>query len=324
MISSILKVIPKLDTAALRKMEQTMQQRFTRIAKRFGAGLAKSLKSGAVLGAAVALVDKLLNPLKAADEALASTLTKGSDIQTYANMFGTDAGRLTKLLALGKATGLESQNVYDLLGKYQQQIAQAQANPNEPHLLSQFANDSDLADSFFSFIQSIQKLDKNQQALIQQQVFGEKQVLRMASFLQQDFADLYKNVGLDQITAEQIAQAVSHVDKMGAYNDALTANREMQDLVAKAKIITPSMIKMRDKAERAALERENKQLRSYEDLSHLRETADKVLDLLTWLMTSLGSFIPFVTAKINLIIGYLEKFTKAPFFRGIFKWGKGD
>lgn len=324
MISDVLKIIPKLDTSALRKMEKTMQTRFTRIAKRFGGGLTKALKSGALLGAATALIGRLLNPLKETDEAIKNTLTKSDDIATLAGTFNTETGKLYKLISLGRSTGVDQDSLMFVLTKFQTQLAEAQKNPNQPHMLQQFAGEKDTAEAFLQFVQSIQRLDKNQQALIQQRVFGERQILKMADFMQQDFQKLYKNIGLDKVTAQKLTMSIEKMAALSDLEDVLASRREAQDIVRKASLITPSIIRQRDQNERAMLDRENQQIRNYQNLNHLKQTSDLILQKLTEGMGLIGSFIPTVTKQINKLIEFGDKITKSNFMKGIFKWGRGD
>ena len=82
MYTEILKVKPQLDTKDLNKMEKTLQSRFSRLAKGFGKSITNVIKGGGVAGIAIALIDKLLNPLKEVQEAIDRSLSKGDDLAT--------------------------------------------------------------------------------------------------------------------------------------------------------------------------------------------------------------------------------------------------
>ncbi len=323
MFSEVLKIIPKLDRKDIEAMQRTLQGRFTKIAKGFGAGIKNVFRGGGWLGAAVALIDKVLNPLKETQEAMERMLKSSDDITTNAAQFNTDTGSLFKLISLAKSTGLDQDGLFMLMNKFMGAVAQNQNDPKQMQSVSAFVGEKDSAKAFFEFIQSLQKMDRNQQLLVQQQVFGEKQILKMADFLQTDFASKWSEVGLDKVSTSKLGASI---DKMAGLNDladALTARRDVNDTLAKGSIMNESMIRARDKAERIALERENAKIQSYTDLATLADTTSRIMGLVDQGMIMLGKLINVVTPTLNKIVGYLEGFSKSALFRGLFS-KKGD
>jgi hypothetical protein len=322
MFSEILKIIPKLDSKDLSAMESQLQSRFTKIAKGFGKGLSSALKLGGIASIGLALVDKLLNPLKETQEAIDKMLKSSDDISTNARQFNTTSGRLLKLVSLAKATGLDQDNLFMLLNKYQTAVAEAKADPNKPSAVRNFVGKDDTAEGFFEFIQSLQKMDKSQQLLVQQSVFGEKQILKMADFLQSDFARLYGRLGLNKVSSSKLT---GDVDKLAGFNDLtdeLSAKRNIKDVQSKAQLINNGMIQARNKSEELALERENKRIQSFTDISAISQTMDKVMTLVEEGVGLLGKLVNFVTPAVNNMVAMLEKFAKSPLFRGLFKGSK--
>jgi len=324
MFSEILKIIPKLDNKDLAAMEKTLQSRFTKIAKGFGKGLVNVIKSGGIAGIAVGLIDKILNPLKETQEAIDRMLKSSDDIATNANQFNTTTGKLFKLVQLAKATGLDQDNLFMLITKFQTAVAEAKADPTKASAVSNFTGEGDSVQGFFEFIQALQKMDRNQQLLVQQQVFGEKQILRMADFLQTDFARKYEEVGLDKVTSQKLTTSIEKLANLNDLADALMARRETQDVVGKSASINEGMIRARDKSERIALERENQRIRSFEDLSAISQTTDKIMVLVENGVGLLGKLITVVTPTLNKTVEYLERFSKSSIFRGLFKFGKDN
>ena len=328
MFSEVLKIIPKLDPKDLQNMEKTLQSRFTKIAKGFGKGLGSILKGGGIAGIALGLIDKLLNPLKEVQESIERTLKTSDDLATNANQFNTTTGKLFKLVQLAKATGLDQDNLFTLITKFQTAVAQAKADPADGSVSSvrNFTNQKDTAEGFFEFIQSLQKMDKNQQVLVQQQIFGEKQILRMADFLQSDFHKLFTQVGLDKVTSGKLTNSIEKLAGLNDLADALTARRETQDIMAKSGVINEGMIRARDKSERLALEKENKRIQSYENLASISDTVSRIEGIITEGLSQLGKFISWITPTLNRIVTSIEKFTSGPMAKGIIKWfgGKGE
>lgn len=184
MFSEILKINPKIDTGDLNKMETSLTSRFGKIAKKFGSGIKSALSLGGFAGIALVLIDKILNPLKEIQEQIDKTLHKADDISVQAKQFNTTSGNLFKLQTLAQARGLGPEELGLLLEKFQTASAQALADPSKQTAVRNFAfKGQDNAEAFFQFIQAMQKLPKEQQVLAQGEIFGEKQILRAAEFL---------------------------------------------------------------------------------------------------------------------------------------------
>lgn len=319
MFSEILKIVPKLDNDALMTMQKQLQSRFTKLAKSFGSGLVGALKGGGIAGIAIGLIDKILNPLKETQDAIDKMLKSSDDIATNANQFNTTAGKLYKLVALAKSAGLDQENLFTLITKFQGAVAQAKANPQDEAVKSvrNYTNQKDTAEGFFQFIQELQKMDKNQQILVQQQVFGEKQILKMADFLQTDFAQKFKEVGLDKVQSQILTDSIEKMAKLNDLADVKTAAREMQNIINKSGIINENMINSRDKSERLALEKEDRRIKSYEDLMAISQTSDKIFLLVDEGVKMIGSFIKTFTPQMERFMMLLEGFSKSPWIRGV-------
>ena len=316
MFSTILKVIPKIDNATLANMEKTLSTRFTRLAKSFGKGLSTALKGGGVAGALLALIDRILNPLKEVQEALDKSLATADDIATYSEQFQTSTGKLAKLLAFGQAKGLDNQGVYQLLLKYQTALAEAKADPESKSSVKAFANDTDIAESFLEFIQQLQKLSPNDQTLVQQEVFGEKQILKLSELFKADFAKLNKdfgNVDTAKLTRD-IEKTASQADQL----DLLRAKNTIANYSNKSNVISNGMITARAQGEALEMQRENERISAYKNLQAVNDTVTKIFTLIESLLAQIGSFITFLTPAINTIVDAVKKLKDVKLFRGIF------
>lgn len=322
MFSEILKIIPKLDAKELQAMEKNLQRRFTKIAKGFGKGLTGALAGGGIAGLAIGLIDKVLNPIKEVQEAIDRTLKTSDDLATNAAQFNTTTGKLAKLVTLAKATGLDEDNLFMLINKFQGAVAQAQIDPNNPanSAVKNYINQQDTAEAFFNFINQLQKMDKNQQILAQQQVFGEKQILKMADFLQQGaegFTKIAKITGIDKVTAAKATKSIEGTAALADLNDALGAGRSFRDLITKGGVINESMIRARDKSERLALQRENQRIKSYEDLAAISDTVSKIMMVVEEGIGMLGNLINKLTPFIDKVSAAVDRFMKSPIVRGV-------
>lgn len=304
LLSEILKIKPQLDKADMNKMERTLNQRFGRVAKNFGKGLTGAIKGGAIAGVAMGLIDKLLNPLKEVQEAIERTLSYSDDLVTNAKQFGTTAGNLAKLQAFGKSTGLDPQALNMLLSKYQNAVAEAAADPNKKSAVRNYVGDKDTAKSFFEFIQVLQKMDKNQQIMVQQEVFGEKQILKMSDFLNTDFASLskyFKGISNDQIT--------KNANKLGDLNDlseTLGAVRDLKDINRKAGLINSGTVTQMEASKAKALAKENERIAQFETINNLNNSMNDISSKLEKLATTLFTELPIIVTGVNALVKGLE------------------
>ena len=322
MYSEILWIKTKLDQKDFMALTKALQGRFTKIAKGFGKGLLSAVKGGGVIGVALGLIDKLLNPLQAVQEAIDKSLKMSSDIVTNAAQFGTSAGRLFKLQQVAESKGLDEGSLYMLIGKFQTAVAEANANPNAPSTVRNFAQNPDTAAGFFEFIQALQKMTKEQQILAQQSVFGEKQTLKMAEFLQTDFADQFLKIGAK--SAETYTPGLQRLDGYDDMANALKARQTMSDTLVKSKVIREDMIKAKAAGDQLALDRENQQIQGYNDLRAISDTVTKLMTAVEAGIGLIGKLISVITPFVNQAADFMVKFAKSPMMRGLFKWGKGD
>lgn len=312
MFSEILKIIPRLDGSDLNNLEKSLGGRFNKIAKKFGKGLGAALTGGGIAGLALGLVDKLLNPLKDVQEAIDRSLKDSDDIATNAKQFNTSSGRLAKLVALGKATGLDPDALYTLMSKFQNTVAEAKKDPEKNTSVRQFVGMEDTAEAFYKFIQGLQKLDqtnKNAALTVQQEVFGEKQILKMADFLQSAGPEL-----LSKIRAPDTGTLTRSVDNQANLNDLsdlFGSRRFLNDLVKKGETITPDMITARDAQLKRDAAVENNRIANYQSLMALSQVVDKTL------ATIEKSLLPLLRDIVPALKGLSGLVDKIPQFRGL-------
>ena len=315
-----------MDSSDLKKLEDQLQSRFTKISKKFGKGLMDVLKGGGIAGLALGLIDKLLNPLKQVQESIDRTLKTSDDLATQANQFNTTSGKLFKLVQIGKSAGLDQEGLFTLITKFQTAVAQAKADPNDQSVsaVRNFTNEKDTVANFFNFIQQLQKMDRNSQLLVQQQIFGEKQIGKMSEFLNLDFAKQFRATGLDRQSSETFTKAIDKMAKLSDLADILKVKNENKDIIDKSRVINESMIKQRAKSDALALEKENLQIKSYNDLAAISDTVSKIMLIVEQGVGLIGKLINMVTPFIDKATDFMQKFLKSPFVRGVFgKFGGG-
>lgn len=327
MFKEILKIIPRLESKDLNDMERTLNSRFGRVAKKFGSGFASILKGGAVLGAATFLIDKLMNPLKEVEDSIGRALNRGDDLVTYAKQFNTTEGNLARLQAFGEASGLEPEALRLLLGKFQSAVADAAKDPTKTTAVSAYIGEKDTAVAFFEFIQAMQKLPTDiEKNLVQQEVFGEKQILKASEFLNQNFKDLamqLKGPGTETVTA-----AAKFLGSESDRRDLNRAGRNYNDLVSKAGILGTKQgqgtLDLIDYREKMALNQENIRLQDGANIAKIAVASDKLANLIENAYLKLAPVIANgLPELINLLSTTAKTVEKSRAIRGMLP-GKED
>lgn len=314
MLSEILAIIPKLDEKDLRKMEKSLTSRFAKIAKGFGKGIGAALAGGGIAAIGLSLVDKLLNPLKEVQEAIDKTLQTTDDLATNAKQFNTTTGQLLKLVTLAKASGLDQEGLFTLIAKFQTAVAQARANPNDPTVNSvkNFTGNQNTAEGFFSFITALQKMSKDQQVLVESQVFGEKSILKVSEFLNANFDKLGHTTGIDKVTSASASEKIDRAAGLSDLKSALDAGLEFRDLLAKSGKITADMVVSKNKADALEAQRVTDEISSYKNLAALAATAASINNLMSEGATQLAGLVAKITPLIDPLTKAISKFLGSP------------
>lgn len=301
MFTEILKVIPKLDDSATSSMVRNLSSRFAKVAKSFGGGVLSALKGGGYVAIATALIDKVLNPLEHVQSVIDKTLNKGSDLAVFAKQFDTTAGKLARLQALGESAGLDPEGVRLLLLKFQGAVSKS-ALSGDPSAVSNFVGRKDTADAFFDFIQNMQKMNSTQRSLVQQEVFGERQIGRASEFLNQDFAKVNRQLGGP--SADDITAAAKSLEAQQSYLQLKNAQRGLKEINDQAVKITPHAIQSIAKRQDVASESDLKNLSNFDRLERLQIAADKIVNQLE---LGVGKIAPLLAPALEAIPGILQK-----------------
>lgn len=314
MWTEFLKIIPSLDNKDLQKMSDSLSKRFSSVAKRFGNGLKNAVLGGGLIGVVGGLINKILNPLKETEDVLNQFLMATDDISTNAKQFETTAGNLAKLQSFGTAAGLDAPTLNTMLGKFQVALAEARQQQNDPTLqpdqkpqltlLKDFVNEKDTAKAFFDFIQALQAVDKDTQVLAQQQVFGEKLILKQSDFLNLDFKKI-----ADQLSGVSSEQLTTSIEKGAAIKDQVDLNqaiRDQIDLVKKAQIVNPSVTQAINDSAQKQLNRENNNLSQFENLRKAQDAADKIAIKAEEIFVSLSASLPVLISDVQKISAQIE------------------
>ena len=334
--SYLIKIKPTITAEDGRKMENDLNGRFKRVAKKFGGALRTvggALK-GLLTGAAVAMI---ANPIEKLNEKLNSTLSYADQITTRAEAIGTSAGRLAQVETVAKSAGIS--NIDKILTKFQTGLARARLG--EDKTLKQFTKYDDTLTAFLNAIKSIQGIKNvNERTFAVQKIFGEENAAKMSELIAIDFSErwgqIFGNMDVGKIRKaaspfvvnvggkaqaqesekgrdigfEGLAEEFDLIfERLGGLEDqqAVKSQRRMfEDFITKSETITGKLIEAQDATERRRLETENVQMKSFEKFAKMAEEAEKTKTILAEIQQAL---VPTIVRGVEAIDG-LYQFVK--------------
>lgn len=334
--SYLIKIKPTITAEDGRKMENDLNGRFKRVAKKFGGALRTvggALK-GLLTGAAVAMI---ANPIEKLNEKLNSTLSYADQITTRAEAIGTSAGRLAQVETVAKSAGIS--NIDKILTKFQTGLARARLG--EDKTLTQFTKYDDTLTAFLNVIKSIQGIKNvDERTFAVQKIFGEENAAKMSELIAIDFSErwgqIFGNMDVGKIRKaaspfvvnvggkaqtqasekgrdigfEGLAEEFDLIfDRLGGLEDqqAVKSQRRMfEDFITKSETITGKLIEAQDATERRRLETENVQMKSFEKFAKMAEEAEKTKTILAEIQQAL---VPTIVRGVEAIDG-LYQFVK--------------
>lgn len=319
MFTEVIKLIPKLDSTAMNTMFTRLNRRFAAVAKGFGRGMKNALKLSPILAVAGALMAKLVNPLQKAEEAIDRLLNKGDNAVTNAAEFGTSPGSMMVLEGLAATTGLESEQLRMMMAKYQSAVAresEASQQPGyKPGILSEFRNDTDMAQSFFDFIRSTQNLPESQRVNALTTIIGEERVKASEFFGVRNWGERIAQMPAGALLGDAAVKAASLQDRKQQQD----VNRDLQYFVKHTDLVQPKMIDDIDRSERNRLDKETESLLRYDETKSaslaIQELTAKFDKFVTYVM---NTGLPLITKSFGLIETVLVRLE--PHITSLAKW----
>ena len=334
--SYLIKIKPTITAEDGRKMENDLNGRFKRVAKKFGGALRTvggALK-GLLTGAAVAMI---ANPIEKLNEKLNSTLSYADQITTRAEAIGTSAGRLAQVETVAKSAGIS--NIDKILTKFQTGLARARLG--EDKTLTQFTKYDDTLTAFLNVLKSLQGIKSaDERTFAVQKIFGEENAAKMSELIAIDFSErwgqIFGNMDIGKIRKaaspfvvnvggkaqaqasekgreigfEGLAEEFDLIfERLGGLEDqqAVKSQRRMfEDFITKSEAITVKLIEAQDATERRRLETENVQMKSFEKFAKMAEEAEKTKTILAEIQQAL---VPTIVRGVEAIDG-LYQFVK--------------
>lgn len=309
MFSEILKIIPSLDSGALSGMENALNSRFTRVAKKFGKGLlsavGKGILGGGAAGIGAVLLDSMINPLKETNEAITRFLAQSDDLSTFAKQFNTTSGKLFKLQLLGEATGLDPQSLFFLMEKFQVALSEAEQDLTKQTAVRKYVPAPiegkfdekgnpvfpkvDIAESFFKFIQNLRQMPDEKKIMAEVEIFGERQMSKAADFIGTDLAGLLAKMKLRP--SEEYTKKIDTAGDLHDLMDMQSAQRHERDVRLKGALINTSQVNAINDQALHDLRMENANIANYGERATLAKGAEKIQELLDGVLKEIQKLV---------------------------------
>lgn len=297
--SYILNVKPTVSASDGRKLENDLNGRFARVAKKFGGALRTvgSKLRGIIAGGAVAGIGAMMtNPIDSLNSTLDETLKRYDDISSRAKVLGVSSGQLYQATAIAKSVGIQEEDFRAMLTAYAVKVGEAKAGKDE--MLSEFANE-DLLTGFFKMVQSLQALTPEQRAYFGAKILGEDDVSKLAELINTDVQERHREL-FGSTTAEQTTRAIEKLAGTEGKQSIMRGRLDVENLLAKSQSITTETVRMQNEIAKKQAEAENINLRNYEMFARMQISAEESKVILADMQSK-------ITPLVEKGVGLLEK-----------------
>ena len=341
MFSEILRIKPVLDPATTKRMEVSLSQRFSRVAKRFGKGLSGALK-GTILGISVGLLSKLLNPIQDLEDRIKNLLGESTDIRDLADRFGAKPGEVRRLQDLGQALGVKPDELADMLNRFGQALETARKEIESGEDLSlgsqavrNYTDRENIVEAFQDFMKGLRQLGqgpsrtvttpsgvtKEETGLqrrqnVEREVFGERFTGASRRLVETDLQKEARRIGEPNVN--QLNRAITKVAGLADQQRASEVRRNTEDFINASGNVNSTIIQAMEK--RAAQEQAEatQRLKSYQDLAKTSEFLGEIMNMLK----DVTDIVVKGLRMLSELVGDIKEVRKSGIWRGIFGGGK--
>lgn len=315
MFQEFLRIIPKLSSADTAAMEQSLNRRFSNVAKKFSKGLKAAVK-GTVFGIGLAFLAELLNPLKELEDRIKDLLGKGEDINELADKYGSTPGALRTLQGAAALDGVNPEKLASLLESFSKTVDTATKEMEERRkdptktlsaassAVSQFVGGTDRVDSFFRFLQGLQDFGKAngraKRANVERDVFGEALYGNARRFIESP--NLRENINKTGRSQEDINRGIGKLAELQRGRTARETLNETDTLIKASQKLNPGIVADID---RRAKKEEEKAIKQIDDYARLVKAAE-ALDGLASIVKEIKSVVIDALGVLRDIQGWLK------------------
>ena len=280
--SYILNVKPTISKSDGTKMERDLNQRFQRVASKFGVVLKNGLSSAAqgfgntlttllsshsftnvITDILSRVVDVAFNnPFEQLTQSINDLLNRMRTTAQRAAQLGTTTERYAEFEQIAKSAGV--QNIDQLVSIFQAQLELSRQG-KQP-LLQEFTQNEDTLTAFIQAIQSLKDAPEDERAAFIRRIFGQGANIQLAGLLNTNLPERRQQI-FGNITNETFGAAVDKLAKNSELQQILQRQTEVRDILAKSKLINTGIIQSQEAVFRERKGVENIQLGNYGDFA---------------------------------------------------------
>lgn len=285
--SYILNIKPTVSASDGRKLENDLNGRFARVAKKFGGALrtiGSKLRGIIAGGAVVGIGTMMANPIDSLNSTLDETLKKYDDISSRAKVLGISSGQLYQATAIAKSAGIQEEDFRAMLTAYAVKVGEAKAGQDP--MLSEFVNE-DMLTGFFEMVRSLRELSPEQRAYFGAKILGEDDVSKLAELINTDVEQRKKEI-FGNTTSEQTTRAIEKLAGVEGKQSILRSRLDVENLLARSQSITNETIRLQHEILEKQAQTENINFQNYEAFAKMQQATEESKKILADIQNSVA------------------------------------
>lgn len=316
--SYILNVKPTISAGDGRKLENDLNGRFARVAKKFGGALRTvgSKLRGIIAGGAVAGITAMMtNPFDSLNSTLDDTLRRYDDISSRAKQLGVSSGQLFQATAIAKSAGIQEEDFRAMLTAYAVKVGEAKAGQDQ--MLSEFVNE-DMLTGFFRMVESLRNLNPEQRAYFGAKILGEDDVSKLAELINTDVQERHREL-FGNTTAEQTTRAIEKLAGTEGKQSILRGRLDVENLLAKSQTITDNTVRMQNEIAKKQQEAENINFSNYEMFARMQQATEESKIILADMQAKIAPLLEKSVGILERLYNWLIDSKLGKWAGGVFK-----
>jgi hypothetical protein len=320
----IIRIQPNMSPEDAKKLEDDLNKRFNRVAKKAGSNLQNSFKNAAKTagkyllgGIGIGSIASILtNPFDKVNEDLNQTLDRFDNSAQKSEQFGVNSAKYFRAERIAESFGVE--DFETIINRFSGSLEAARTG--EDKTLKNFTQDKDVIDAFTAFTESLSSMTANNRNAALDRVFGGRMGLRVGDLAAQsdeNIKDRNRRIFGDK-TDEQIATELKKMENLKDLQDIQDQRRIVRELELKSAAINRGTLEAQDSQARAKLNTETQQLSQYQIYAQqtilqerMATTLDQIRsDVVSTLLPALQKIVDFIAKVpewINNIIAAIKK-----------------
>ena len=316
--SYILNVKPTISNSEGRKMENDLNRRFSRVAKKFGGALRTigSKLRGIIAGGAVAGIGAMMtNPIDSLNSTLDETLKRYDDISSRAKVLGVSSGQLYQATAIAKSAGIQEEDFRAMLTAYAVKVGEAKAGQDQ--MLAEFVNE-DMLTGFFRMVESLRNLNPEQRAYFGAKILGEDDVSKLAELINTDVQERHREL-FGSTTAEQTTRAIEKLAGTEGKQSIMRGRLDVENLLAKSQAITTETVRLQTELARKQQEAENINLQNYQAFARIQLATEESKVILADIQQKIAPAVEKGVGLLEKSYNWLQNSKFGKWAGGVFK-----